>query len=137
MLTALQELRRIIHENNNCRKEFIVNCINDLIEKEENQIIESFVAGAEKGVSNVVYDAINYYTSNFVNNYVCIRCGGKIVQYNQGNNICKKCSTLYDRNQILENISDIVDKHKQSFYCNNDANGGSRCTEYCGLCTLR
>ena len=26
---------------------------------------------------------------------------------------------------------------KQSFYCNNDANGGSRCTEHCGLCALR
>ena len=24
-----------------------------------------------------------------------------------------------------------------SFYCNNDANGGSRCTEHCGLCALR
>ena len=70
-MTALQELRIILENNRNWSADFIFNAIDELLEKEKQQIMDAYDLGSLEDLqypdSNVINNGEQYYNETFNN----------------------------------------------------------------------
>lgn len=64
-LTAMQELIKSINGWDLFNREAIVGKATELLIKEKEQILNAFVAGDERGIGDIPYNAEQYYTQTY------------------------------------------------------------------------